>query len=82
MLFVILAVIIYYVIPAKYQWGWLLTVSYIYYVSNTGWAFIFIVTTTVTTWYAGLLLEKEESERDNVSRLYACGRKRNFPFSG
>ena len=62
LIFVILSVLIYYMIPKKYQWGWLLIVSYIYYLSNAGWALVFIVTTTVTTWYAGLMLEREQSD--------------------
>ena len=62
LIFVILSVLIYYMIPKKFQWGWLLIVSYIYYLSNAGWALVFIVTTTVTTWYAGLMLEREQSD--------------------
>ena len=63
LLFVLLAVTVYYLIPKRIQWIWLLLVSYIYYFANAGWALIFILITTVTTWYAALTIDHTESDR-------------------
>ena len=63
LLFVLLAVTVYYLIPKRIQWIWLLLVSYVYYFANAGWALIFILVTTVTTWYAALSIDQTESDR-------------------
>ena len=63
LLFVLLAVTVYYLIPKRTQWIWLLLVSYVYYFANAGWALIFILVTTVTTWYAALSIDQTESDR-------------------
>ena len=57
-IFVFLGVMIYYLIPGKYQWCWLLAASYIYYIANGAGLVMFLMATTVSTWYAGLLLCK------------------------
>ena len=61
-IFVCLGVMIYYLIPGKYQWYWLLAASYIYYIANGAGLVMFLMATTVSTWYAGLLLAKEQDD--------------------
>ncbi len=58
LLFVILAVAGYYWIPQKYQWIWLLAFSYIYYTSGGIRVTCFLVFTTLTSWGAGVWMEK------------------------
>ena len=62
-LFVVISLFIYYVIPKKLQWIWLLVISYVYYITNSRGLVVFIAATTLTTWYAGLLLEKTEENK-------------------
>ena len=62
-LFVFISVTVYYLIPGRYQWFWLLTVSYFYYIVNSAGLTCFLITTTVSTWYAGILLSKEEDDK-------------------
>lgn len=71
LLFVIAAAAGYYWIPKKFQWIWLLLFSYVYYVSGGIKATCFLIFTTVTTWYAGILLEsltQNESDRNKRKR--------------
>ena len=62
-LFVVISLFIYYVIPKKLQWIWLLVISYVYYITNSRGLVVFIAATTLTTWYAGLTLEKTEAHK-------------------
>ena len=62
-LFVVISLFIYYVIPKKIQWLWLLVISYVYYITNSRGLVVFITATTLTTWYAGLMLEKTEENK-------------------
>ena len=62
-IFVAFSAAIYYLIPGKYQWCWLLAVSYIYYIANSKGLVIFLIAATVTTFCGALLLSNEEDER-------------------
>ncbi len=62
-IFVFLGVIVYYLIPGKYQWCWLLAASYIYYIANGRGLVVFLAITTVSTWLAGLVLSKEADDK-------------------
>ncbi|MEG1292334.1 MAG: MBOAT family O-acyltransferase, partial [Lachnospiraceae bacterium] len=57
MLFVLLAVTGYYLIPKKYQWMWLLGFSYLYYISGGIKITFFLLFSTITTYAAGRMLE-------------------------
>ena len=50
--------LIYYLVPKKYQWLPLLGASLIFYVFSGPKNLIFIFTTSVTTWYAGLKMSE------------------------
>lgn len=58
LLFLTAAVMGYYVIPKRFQWVWLLIFSYLFYLASGIMAIVFILTTTVTTFCAGLCLER------------------------
>ena len=62
-IFVVFAVTVYYLIPGKYQWCWLLAVSYIYYIANSKGLVIFLAAATVSTFYGAQLLSNEEDAR-------------------
>lgn len=63
LLFVLAAAGIYYLIPGKYQWIWLLIVSYVYYLSH-GWGIgLFLLCSTLTSFGAGVLLDKIEDKK-------------------
>ena len=60
LLFLLVSVVGYDPIPKKGQWIWLLIVSYLFYLSSGVKVLLFLVTTTVSTFVTGLLLEKED----------------------
>ena len=57
-----IAVAGYYLIPKKYQWMWLLGFSYLYYVSGGVKLLGYLLFTTLTTYGAGIFLEKTEEK--------------------
>lgn len=61
LLFVAAAVIVYYLVPARWQWLVLLGFSYIYYIAG-GIKYVgFLLFSTLVTWMIALLIEKEET---------------------
>lgn len=66
MLFLIAGVVVYYLIPKKAQWAWLLIMSYAYYLCGGVKTVGFIIATTVITFVAGLLLEKAENNQQSA----------------
>ena len=61
LLFVAAAVIVYYLVPARWQWLVLLSFSYIYYIAG-GIKYVgFLLFSTLVTWMIALLIEKEET---------------------
>lgn len=62
LLFVLIAVVGYYLIPKKYQWVWLLIFSYIYYISGGMKITFFLLFSTLTTYVGGRLLELEQKK--------------------
>lgn len=79
-LFIAAAVIIYYVIPKKLQWIWLLIISYVYYASydiSTVWM---LLLTTYVTYRGGILLDRlnEQKPQDGISREEKKDFKKNI----
>ena len=58
LLFVPLVVGIYFIIPKKIRWVWLLIASYYYYMSCNAKYAALLGLSTVITWLSGLLIEK------------------------
>ncbi len=71
LLVVAVSVIVYYLIPKRFQPVLLLIVSIFYYISNGFGAFFFILATTVTTYLAGLALgrESDDGRRRRITAL-------------
>lgn len=89
LLFVILAVAGYYWIPKKFQWMWLLLFSYIYYVSNGIKVTCFLLFSTITTYGAGVLLERiseqkldKKSEKKRKRQVLVLALLLNFGILG
>lgn len=66
LLFLIVGVIIYYIIPKKAQWVWLLVLSYFYYICSGYKTIIFIVTTTAVTYIGGVVLNRLNLQIKNI----------------
>lgn len=67
LLFLLAGVIVYYIIPKKMQWVWLLVLSCFYYLCSGYKTIIFIITTTIVTYFAGVFLNKENERIKNIS---------------
>lgn len=57
--FLLLGAIVYYCIPKKGQWLWLLFLSMFFYVTNAGKLTIFIVFSIITSWLYGYIIDKK-----------------------
>jgi Predicted membrane protein involved in D-alanine export len=80
LLFVILAVAGYYLIPRKFQWIWLLIFSYIYYAFAGSKYLFFMVFTTLTTYGAALMIDAISQQA--LDKHQAKVRKRLFVVLG
>lgn len=60
-LFLFVGVIIYYVIPKRLKWAWLLIMSYAYYVCAGIKNIVFIVASTLITFITGIMLENSDN---------------------
>lgn len=61
--FVFAAAVLYYTVFARYQWIFLLFVSYIYYMASGTKNIVFLAAVTVVTYTAGILMNKTEGKR-------------------
>ncbi|MEG2145760.1 MAG: MBOAT family O-acyltransferase, partial [Lachnospiraceae bacterium] len=65
LIFVCVAVLGYYLIPKKCQWMWLLAFSYLFYMSVSIKIVFFLLFTTLTTYTAGILLDRIQSTSED-----------------
>ena len=63
LVFVIVAVVGYYIIPKRCQWMWLLLFSYIYYASAGIQYLGFILYTTLVTYGTALVIHRNRPDR-------------------
>ena len=56
LLFVLALVVIYYIVPSRFQWVVLLVFSYLYYISGNAKYLVYIVSSTVVIYLAGFLI--------------------------
>ena len=66
LIFVLISAGGYYLIPKKGQWIWLLAFSYLYYLSSGVGIFLFLLSSTLTTYVAGRSLEMLERSVENT----------------
>lgn len=69
--FVGAAVILYYTVFQNRQWGFLLFISYVYYMASGIKNIVFILAATMITWTAGRLMERQE-EKHRRKRIVAA----------
>lgn len=62
LVFLLVGVIAYYLVPKKAQWAWLLIMSYAYYLCSGYKTVIFILLTTCVTYAAGICLSRLEKQ--------------------
>lgn len=61
--FLLILFLLYYIVPKKCQWVLLLIASYVFY-AHAGWeCFLFIGVTTITTYGAGLLIDRNHNQQ-------------------
>lgn len=84
LLFVAASVLVYYIVPHKFQWIVLLVFSYIYYIAGGPRYVVFILFSTLVTWLMALLIEKteEKGKHKSAKRLLILGLVLNFGMLG
>lgn len=68
LLFFPIVVGIYFIIPGKIRWGWLLAASYYYYMSWNAKYALLLGASTVITWLSGLLINRCNEKENNEKR--------------
>ena len=83
-LFVAASVLIYYLVPRRFQWIVLLAFSYIYYIAGGPRYVVFILFSTLVTWLLALLIEKTEGNGNHkgAKKLLILGLILNFGMLG
>ncbi len=64
LVFLVISIIVYYLIPKKYQWIWLLMISYFFYLCSGIKTVFFIIFTTITTFLGGIALSNIHIKRN------------------
>ena len=75
LVFLLVGVIVYYLIPKKAQWAWLLILSYAYYLCSGYKTVVFILLTTIVTFTSGILLERTEDNLDKILKADGLARE-------
>lgn len=69
-IFLIIALMLYFIIPGKHQWKALLIISYMFYLVSGFETIAFLVFTTLTTFWGGIRIGKINEEYDFAVRSY------------
>ncbi len=67
-LFVVISVAVYYLVPRKFRWIALLASNLVFYIWSGPKTAVFLLVTTVTTYAAGLLLGRLESRKQELGK--------------
>lgn len=67
--FVIISLLLYYIVPRKFQWIVLLFSSVAFYLVGGATTIMYLIITTLTTYFAGILLGKYNKEDKNVAEI-------------
>ncbi|MDD6810845.1 MAG: MBOAT family protein [Lachnospiraceae bacterium] len=68
-IFLIIVFLLYYIVPHKYRWGFLLIASYAFYMNLHLWYGILLFLTTLLTYSLALSLEKAETPKQKQKSL-------------
>lgn len=74
-LFLPAVVLLYYLLPRKFRYIWLLAASYYFYMQWNPWYILLLFTCTLTTWTAGMLLSGLHGREGDGSITPESGRK-------
>lgn len=70
LLFVLALILLYKITPAKAKWGILLIASYIFYFLNSTYLILFILITTLSIYFVGLIMRKiDEKTKVQVKEI-------------
>jgi D-alanyl-lipoteichoic acid acyltransferase DltB (MBOAT superfamily) len=72
LLFFPAVVLLYFALPHKIRWIWLLLASYYFYMSWNPLYALLIATSTVITYFSGLLIDKSNKIEDKKKRVFQC----------
>ena len=61
LLFAALTLLVYYLVPKRYQWAVLLTASYVFYLFSGVAQLAFILGTTAVTYFSALAMQKKRN---------------------
>ena len=85
LLFVLAAVLVYYLVPAKAQWLVLLAFSYLYYISGNAAYLFYILWSTAVVWLFAMIidrLQKKETEQKKIKAVVILGLLCNLGMLG
>ena len=68
--YLICTIVLYYLMPKKVQWIFLLIASYVFYALADPRYLIFIITTTVSVWFIALKVEKINTEQNDYLQAH------------
>lgn len=72
LLFVLIGVILYYIVPKKIQWILLLSFSIVFYLMAGPFLILFLLTTAFSTFISGVLLEKTDNTSKKKLIILIC----------
>ena len=70
LIFFPIVVLIYFIIPSKIRWIWLLISSYYFYMSWNPKYVILLATTTIITYLSGLLIDKANKINNEKKSIF------------
>lgn len=71
--FLLILFVLYYLVPKKFQWMLLLAANFLFYFSAGMYYPLFILTTSVTVWFSGVLINRREEEWENYNAKIKAG---------
>lgn len=75
LLFTLAVFIVYYLVPGRYQWVVMLISSYCFYATGGVGALVFVVGTTLVTYGAGMLMERNKTRNESKKAAKKQNRK-------
>ena len=76
--FLITAAVVYYIVPRNMRWIMLLLISYVFYLSAGVGVLGYILFTTLTTYFCGILIGKYDDDGAEKAKKAQLKKKRNF----
>lgn len=74
LMFLFMGIIVYYAFPIKHRWKWLIVLSFIYVFSSSLFGIIFVILTSLITFYAAKKIdESEEKKKKRILILSMSG---------